>query len=161
MDAHQRRSRMDIPQHQGHGFFLAPVGCGPRVEMAFKAHNAELSPACGKVGLSHFAKSEIGTHASIIEGGGNILLMALRYPEQLFYSFLTQEQSLLLACEITEFDRSIRKQKIQREHPEWCEMEVINEIIRHAFKIKSETIPEALEKHLQQRVEEWRAHQSE
>jgi hypothetical protein len=37
--------------------------------------------------------------------------MALRYREQLFYSFLTQEQRLLLACEITEFDRSIRKQR--------------------------------------------------
>jgi hypothetical protein len=47
------------------------------------------------------------------------------------------------------------------EHPEWCEIEVINEIIRHAFRIKSEPIPETLEKHLQQRVEEWRAHQSD
>jgi hypothetical protein len=37
--------------------------------------------------------------------------MAWRYPEQLFYSFLTQEQHFLLACEITEFDRSIRSRK--------------------------------------------------
>jgi hypothetical protein len=86
--------------------------------------------------------------------------MAWRYPEQLFYSFLTPEQHLLLACEITEFDRSIRKQKIRREHPEWCEMEVINEIIRHAFRIKSEPIPEGLENHLKKRVEEWRTRQS-
>ena len=85
--------------------------------------------------------------------------MAWRYPEQLLYSFLTPEKRLLLALEITEFDRSIRKQKIQREHPEWCEIEVMNEMIRHAFRIKSEPIPEGLEKHLQQRVEEWRARQ--
>jgi hypothetical protein len=74
--------------------------------------------------------------------------MAWRYPEQLLYSFLTQEQRFLLACEITEFDRSIRKQKIRREHPEWCELEVVNEIICQAFKIKSELIPEGLENHL-------------
>jgi hypothetical protein len=86
--------------------------------------------------------------------------MAWRYQEQLFYSFLTLEQHFLLACEITEFDRSIRKQKIRREHPEWCEMEVINEIIRHAFRIKSEPIPEGLEKHLQQRVEQWHTRHS-
>ena len=87
--------------------------------------------------------------------------MAWRYPEQLLYSFLTPEQSLLLACEITEFDRSIRKQKLRREHPEWCELEVMNEIIRYAFKVKSEPIPEGLEKHLQERVEKWRTHQSD
>lgn len=85
--------------------------------------------------------------------------MAWSYPEQLFYSFLMPEQHLHLTFEITEFDRSIRKQKIRREHPEWCEMEVINEIIRHAFRIESEPIPQGLEKHLQQRVEEWRARQ--
>src|SRR5438270_4564730 len=132
MDAYQRRSRMDIAHHKGHCFFFAPVARRTRPELAFEAHNAEVSPARGKVGLGHFTKSKIRAHPSIIEGG-NILFMAWRYPEQLFYSFLTPEQRLLLALEITEFDRSITKQKIRREHPEWCEMEVINEIIRHAF----------------------------
>lgn len=57
-----------------------------------------------------------------------------------------------LAIEITLFDREIRKQKLRREHPEWCELEVINEILRHAFRVKSEPIPEGLENQMQQRV---------
>ena len=86
--------------------------------------------------------------------------MVLRYREQLFDEFLSPESRLKLALEITEFDREIRKQKFRREHPEWCELEVMNEIIRYAFRVKSEPIPERLEQRLLQRVVEWRARQS-
>lgn len=86
--------------------------------------------------------------------------MAIRYREQLLYGFLTPENRLKLAFEISDFDREIRKQKLRQQHPEWCELEVMNEIIRQAFTCKSESIPEGLEKRLQQRVEEWRASKS-
>lgn len=82
--------------------------------------------------------------------------MALRYREQLLYEFLGPENRLKLALEITEFDREIRKQKLRRQHPEWCELEVMNEIIRQAFRVKSEPIPDWLENQMQQRVHEWR-----
>src|SRR5882724_1588920 len=67
VDAYQRRSRVNVAHHQGNGFFLAAVGCG-RIwpELAFKAHDAEMPPASGKVGFGHFAKSKIRTHTSII-----------------------------------------------------------------------------------------------
>jgi hypothetical protein len=84
--------------------------------------------------------------------------MAWRYPEQLLYSFLTPEQRLLLACEITEFDRSIRKQKIRREHPEWCELEVIHEMIRQAFL--PNPMPEWLIKQMKERLDQKRSGQS-
>ncbi len=86
--------------------------------------------------------------------------MALRYPNQLWYGFLSPGNRLKLAFEITEFDREIRKQKLRCEHPEWCELEVMNEIIRHAFRVKSEPIPDGVEEHLQQRVKEWRGRQA-
>lgn len=86
--------------------------------------------------------------------------MALRYPNQLWYEFLTPEDRIKLTFEISYIDREIRKQNLRREHPEWCELEVMNEIIRYAFKVKSEPIPEWLEKRLQERVEEWRASQA-
>jgi hypothetical protein len=35
--------------------------------MAFKTHNAEVSPARGKIGLSHFVECEIGAHVFIID----------------------------------------------------------------------------------------------
>jgi hypothetical protein len=82
--------------------------------------------------------------------------MALRYREKLLYEFLSPENRLKLALEITEFDREIRKQKLRRQHAEWCELEVMNEIIRHAFRVKSEPIPDWLETQMQQRVHEWR-----
>ena len=84
--------------------------------------------------------------------------MAWRYPEQLFYSFLTPEQKLLLAWEITQFDRSIRKQKIRRDYSVWSELEVKHEIIRQAFL--PEPMPEWLIKQMQQRLDEQRARQS-
>jgi hypothetical protein len=62
--------------------------------------------------------------------------------------------------EISLFDREIRKQRLRREHPEWCELEVTNEILRHAFRVKSEPIPEGLENQMQQRVKKWRASQA-
>ncbi len=81
--------------------------------------------------------------------------MALRYPQELLYSFLTNEQRLHLAIEMSEFDRDIRKQKIRREHPEWREMEVMHEIIRQAFL--PEPAPAWLEKKMKQRLDEQRA----
>jgi len=86
--------------------------------------------------------------------------MALRYPNQLWYEFLTPEDRIKLTFEISDFDREIRKQKLRRERPEWCEIEVINEIIRWAFNVKSEPIPEWLESQMQERVSEWRASQA-
>jgi hypothetical protein len=35
--------------------------------MAFKAHDAEVSPASGEIGISHFVECEIGTHIFIID----------------------------------------------------------------------------------------------
>jgi hypothetical protein len=83
--------------------------------------------------------------------------MAWRYPEQLLYSFLSQEQRFLLACEITEFDRSIRKQKIRQAHPDWCELEAIHEMIRQAFL--PEPMPEWLVKQMLERLNQQRARQ--
>jgi hypothetical protein len=80
--------------------------------------------------------------------------MALRYPEQLFYEFLNGEQRMLLSYEISMFDREIRKQRLRRAHPEWSDVEVMNEIIRQSFK--SEAVPAWLERKLQQRVDEHR-----
>jgi hypothetical protein len=59
-------------------------------------------------------------------------------------SFMSGEQKIMLSLEISEFDRRIRKQKIRRDHPEWCELEVMDEILRQAFR--SEPVPEGLEK---------------
>jgi hypothetical protein len=75
----------------------------------------------------------------------------------LVQSFMTGEQKIMLGLEISEFDRQIRKQKIRRDHPEWCELEVMHEILRQAFR--SEPVPEGLEKQMQQRVEGFRARQ--
>ena len=86
--------------------------------------------------------------------------MAFHYSNQLWYGFLSPEERVKLAFEISYIDREIRKQKIRREHPEWCELEVMNEIIRYAFNVKAEPIPEGLEKYLQERVEKWRASQA-
>jgi hypothetical protein len=76
----------------------------------------------------------------------------------LVQSFMTGEQKIMLSLEISEFDRQIRKQKIRRDHPEWCELEVMHEILRQAFR--SEPVPEGLEKQIQQRVQEFRTRQS-
>jgi hypothetical protein len=83
--------------------------------------------------------------------------MTVRFHNQLWYGFLRPEDRAKLAFEISYIDREIRKQKLRREHPEWCEIEVMNEILRYAFTVKSEPIPESLEKQMQQRVNEWRA----
>lgn len=76
----------------------------------------------------------------------------------LVQSFMTGEQKILLSLEISEFDREIRKQKLRRDHPEWCELEVMHEIMRQAFR--SEPVPEWLEKQMKQRLDEHRARQS-
>jgi hypothetical protein len=86
--------------------------------------------------------------------------MALRFHNQLWYGFLSPENRVKLAFEISSIDRDIRKQKLRREHPEWCEIEVMNEILRYAFRVKSEPIPECLERQMQERVSEWRASQA-
>jgi hypothetical protein len=76
----------------------------------------------------------------------------------LVQSFMTGEQKMLLSFEISEFDREIRKQKIRRDHPEWCELEVKHEIMRQAFR--SEPIPEWLEKQMKERLDQHRARQA-
>ncbi len=58
---------MDVSEDKRDSFFLAAVGGRTRIEMAFKAHNAEVSPARGKVSFSHFVECEIGTHVFIID----------------------------------------------------------------------------------------------
>jgi hypothetical protein len=75
----------------------------------------------------------------------------------LVQSFMTGEQKMLLSFEISEFDREIRKHKIRRDHPEWCELEVKHELMRQTFR--SEPVPEWLEKQMQKRLEEHRARQ--
>jgi len=47
MDAHQRRSGLDISHHQGNGFFDAPTPIG--TEFGTKTVDAELAPASGKI----------------------------------------------------------------------------------------------------------------
>jgi len=44
--------------------------------------------------------------------------MALRYPDQLWYDFLSPADRIKLTFEISDFDSEIRKQKLRREHPE-------------------------------------------
>lgn len=67
MDTHQRRRRVNVTHHQGNGFFFARSGA--LAKLAFKTHDAEVSPACGKIGFCHFAKIEIRAHVSIIVVG--------------------------------------------------------------------------------------------
>jgi len=57
--------------------------------------------------------------------------------------------------ELCEFDRAIRKQKIRRGHPAWCEMEVVHEIIRQAFL--PQPTPAWLEKKMKERLDEYRS----
>ena len=95
--------------------------------------------------------------------GGNITVMVIRNSRgmdgaSLVQSFMTGEQKVLLSFEISQFDREIRKQKIRREHPEWCELEIMHETLRQAFR--SEPVPEWAEKLMQQRLEEHLARQS-
>jgi hypothetical protein len=84
--------------------------------------------------------------------------MALPYPQELFYFLTTGEQRLMLSLEMSMFDREIRKQKIRREHPGWCELEVMHEIIRQAFL--PEPMPEWLIKQMHQRLDEQVARRS-
>ncbi len=70
-------------------------------------------------------------------------------------SFMTGEQRVLLAFEISTFDRGVRKQKIRREHPEWSELQVKHEILRQAFL--PHPVPEWAEKKMREREEQERA----
>lgn len=62
---------------------------------------------------------------------------------------------MLLAASITDIDRDIRKQALRREHPEWIEIEVINQIIRESFR--DEPVPRWLERQMAERVDRERA----
>lgn len=86
--------------------------------------------------------------------------MATRKPldrrgSSLVESFLTGEQRVYLAFEMSMFDRGVRKQKLRREHPDWSELQVKHEIIRHAFL--PHPVPEWLEKKMQDREKQERA----
>ena len=63
---------------------------------------------------------------------------------------MSPEQRLLLAIEMSEFARELAKDGIRRDHPEWPESRVIEELIRLAFF--PEQIPLWLEKRFQTRI---------
>jgi hypothetical protein len=54
---------MNIPHDERHGFFLAAIVAN----IAFKAHDPEISPSCGKIGLGNLANCGFGTHWIIID----------------------------------------------------------------------------------------------
>src|ERR1041385_3188217 len=58
----KRRLGGDIPEDKRDSLFLAAVGGGAGIKLAFKAQDAEVSPARGKIGLSLLAKCELRTH---------------------------------------------------------------------------------------------------
>jgi hypothetical protein len=62
---------------------------------------------------------------------------------------------MFLAASITEVDRGFRKQALRKEHPEWIEIEVMNQIIRESFR--DEPVPQWLEKQMAERVARERA----
>lgn len=72
----------------------------------------------------------------------------------LVQSFMTGEQKVLLAFEISAFDQGVRKQKIRREHPDWSELQVKHEILRQAFL--PDPAPEWLETKMREREEQER-----
>jgi hypothetical protein len=51
MNPDERRLGVNVSHHQGNGFLRAAVA----TEEAFKAHDAEMSPARGEVGFGKFA----------------------------------------------------------------------------------------------------------
>lgn len=77
------------------------------------------------------------------------------YGRFLVHTFMTNNQSLLMGCQLSDIDRSIRKQQIEREHPDWTERQVIHELIRQAFR--PNPVPEGLEKFMREREEQERA----
>jgi len=68
---------------------------------------------------------------------------------------LTQEQHLLLACEITEFDRSIRKQKFAVNIPNGANSKSCTKMIRQAFL--PDPMPEWLIKQMKERLYQQRS----
>src|SRR5579864_1912855 len=132
MNAYQRRSRVDIAHHQRDSFFFTPVARCTRPELAFKAHNAEVSPARGKVGLSHFADCEFGAHIAIIDGTAypipacyhlcmpppldttpEIEAMQIRILRS-----MSIEQRLEIALEISLLSRALMKAGVRDQHPD-------------------------------------------
>jgi len=63
MDAHQRRSGMNVPHHQGDGFFNPPASVGTKFRS--KAVDTKLPPPGGKIRRSDFFHCSDG-HTSII-----------------------------------------------------------------------------------------------
>jgi hypothetical protein len=74
---------------------------------------------------------------------------------QFFWEMLSGVNRMLLAASITDIDRDIRKQHLRREHPEWIEIEVMNQIIRESFR--DEPLPQWLERQMAERVKRERA----
>src|SRR5579859_4973696 len=79
VNPHQRRRCTNVAEDERDRFFLAPVtvsrsllcravACGSRPELAFEAHNAEMSPTSREIGLSQLVQSELGAHRNIIDG---------------------------------------------------------------------------------------------
>jgi hypothetical protein len=69
-------------------------------------------------------------------------------------SWLSPEHRLMLTFQLCDVDRDFRKQAIRRQHPDWCEIEVIHELIRQAFL--PEKTPAWLEKQMQERLDKSR-----
>jgi len=46
---------------------------------------------------------------------------------------MSNEQRLLIALNMSESLRAVARKRIQREHPEWSEQQVIHELLRLAF----------------------------
>src|SRR5690348_11673324 len=69
---------MNVAHDQGNSFFLAMVVIVMTLridrELTFKAHDAELSPACGKIGFSKLADCEMRTHFFIISDCGRTIV---------------------------------------------------------------------------------------
>src|SRR6185312_2290386 len=68
VNAYQRWRSMDVAQNQRDGLFLTAIlGAVSRWKLAFKAHDAEVSPARGEIGFGMLADDGCRTHISIIE----------------------------------------------------------------------------------------------
>ena len=67
MNAHQRRSGMDVAHDEGDSGFLAAFAT--RFEMALKPEDAKIAPARGEVGLSDLVYNFRRSHTLIICSG--------------------------------------------------------------------------------------------
>jgi hypothetical protein len=46
---------------------------------------------------------------------------------------MSGEQRMLLAFEMTMFARELATARLKREHPDWCDVEILRELLRLAF----------------------------